>query len=96
MYTHVVMFKLKDRNDVDFVKERLTSMMGRIPELKSLEIGVNDIEADRNYDLVIIARFDSQNDYLVYAEHEYHVNQVLAKIKNLRESSVVVDFADSF
>lgn len=93
MYTHVVMFKLKDRKDIDFVADTLRSMNGRIPELKSLEVGINDIESERNYDLVIITRFASQDDYLLYAEHEYHVNEVLAKIKDLRESSAVVDFA---
>lgn len=93
MYTHVVMFKLKDRKDIDFVADTLRSMEGRIPELMSLEVGINDIESERNYDLILIARFQSQDDYLVYADHEYHVNEVLARIKDLRESAVAVDFA---
>lgn len=92
MYTHVVLFRLKDRGEIEFVAETLRSMAGKIPVLKELEIGINDVEAERNYDIVLIARFDSKADLQVYQDHPYHVNTVLPVVKERKESSVAGDY----
>ena len=92
MYTHVVMFKLKDQKDIPQVAELLKSMEGKINELKGIEVGINDIEADRNFDIVLITRHDSKEEMFAYQESEYHVTEVIPVIRALNEVSRAVDF----
>lgn len=92
MYTHVVMFKLKDRKDIPYVAELLRSMAGKIEALKDIEVGINDIESDRNYDLVLITRHDSKAEMLAYQESAYHQTEVVPVIRQLNEVSKAVDF----
>ncbi|MDU1412173.1 MAG: Dabb family protein [Clostridium sp.] len=94
MFTHIVLFKLKDnsKDNVEFVAQRLRSMEGKINELKDIEVGVDELHTERSFDVVLITRFNSLNDMNTYQCHPYHVNEVLAKIKPLMETSKVVDF----
>lgn len=94
MFTHIVFFKLKEatRDNVDKVKNILLSMEGRINELKGLEVGLDVIKSDRSYDIALVTRFESKEDYEVYAVCDYHVNEVLAKIKPSMEVSKTVDY----
>lgn len=92
MFTHVVMMKMKDTADAPAVAEILRSMAGQIPELKEIEVGVNEIPADRNFDVVLITRFDSKADMDAYQISDYHQHHVLVRIRPLTERSVVVDY----
>lgn len=92
MYTHVVLFKLKDKKDTAFFVDVLRSMDCKIAELKGIEVGINDVEADRNYDIVLITRHDSKAQMLAYQDSQYHQVDVLPKIKSLIELTKAVDF----
>lgn len=94
MFTHIVLFKLKDnsKDNVEFVAQRLRSMEGKIDELKDIEVGIDELHTERSFDVVLITRFNSLNDMNTYQCHPYHVNEVLSKIKPLMETSKVVDF----
>ena len=91
MLTHIVLFKLKDRSGLEKARETLLSMKGRIPGLRHLEAGVDVVQAQRSYDLVLVARFDSMEDMLAYQVHAVHV-EVSEFMTAIRESSVSVDF----
>lgn len=58
MFTHIVLFKLKEptTENLKFVEKTLLSMNGMIKELKQLEVGVDVIKSDRSYDVGIITR----------------------------------------
>ncbi len=94
MFTHVVLFKLKEntRENVKFVANTLKSMEGKIPELKEIEVGIDDLHTDRSFDVCLITRFDSVDDMNEYQIHPYHVNEVLGKIKPYIEVSKVADY----
>lgn len=92
MYTHVVLFKLKDKTDTAWFVEQLRSMDGKIAELKEIEVGINDVEADRNFDVALITRHDSKAQMLAYQDSQYHQVVVLPNIKPLIEMSKAVDF----
>lgn len=94
MYTHIVLFKLKEATDLNikFVAERLKSMDGKISELKGLEVGIDELHTERSFDIALITRFDSLEDMNSYQIHEYHVSEVLGKIKPYIESSKTVDY----
>lgn len=94
MYTHIVFFKLLNptKENLDTVKGILLSMEGNIKELKSLEVGVDDIRSDRSFDISIITRFNSKEEYLAYDIDEYHVTKVKNIIKPYIEMSKTVDY----
>ncbi|MBN2193969.1 MAG: Dabb family protein [Polyangiaceae bacterium] len=94
MFTHVVLFKLKDpAADTHRVREGLLALQGQIPELRSLEVGVDRLRQDRSYDIALIARFDSRADHDAYQAHPAH--RAFAEfLIPLRVASVAVDYED--
>lgn len=92
MFTHVVMFKLKNPKDSEKAKEILLSMEGKIKELKYLEVGVDILHSNRSYDVILITRFDSREDMDKYQVSDYHVNYVLKNLKPMIEASIAGDY----
>lgn len=92
MFTHIVFFKLKNKEQASEARNILLSMEGKIPQLKGLEVGVDVLHTERSYDLVLITKFDSLEDMNAYQVHEYHVNEALKYLKPMMESSKTVDF----
>lgn len=94
MFTHIVLFKVKEptAENLEFLKKTFLSMEGNITELKKLEVGVDVIGSDRSYDIGIITRFDSKEDYLAYDINEFHVEKVKKVIGPYMECSKTLDF----
>lgn len=94
MFTHIVLFKVKEptAENLEFLKKTFLSMEGNIAELKKLEVGVDVIGSDRSYDIGIITRFDSKEDYLAYDINEFHVEKVKKVIGPYMECSKTLDF----
>lgn len=94
MFTHIVLFKVKDptSENLEFLKKTFLSMEGNIAELKNLEVGVDVIGSDRSYNIGIITRFDSKEDYLSYDVNEFHVENVKKVIGPYIECSKTLDF----
>jgi len=94
MFTHIVLFKAKEptKENLEFLEKTFLSMNGNIKELKELEVGVDVIRGDRSYDIAIITRFDSKEDYLAYDVDEYHVEKVKKVIGSYIEKSKTIDF----
>lgn len=94
MFTHIVLFKLKEptTENIKFVEKTLLSMNGNIDELKQLEVGVDVVRSDRSFDIGIITRFNSKEDYLAYDVNEYHVEKVKKVIGPYMEGSKTLDF----
>lgn len=93
MFTHIVMMKMKDPADAQTVADTLRSMEGKIPELRHLEVGVNEIAAERNFDVILVTRFDSREAMDVYQDCDYHQHQVLDKIRPMLEKTVAGDYS---
>lgn len=94
MFTHVVLFKLKDNSpeNMDKARDLLLSMEGRIPELKGLTVGKDVLFTERSYDICLITTFDSQEDMDSYQVHDYHVNTILKNLRPMLEASKACDF----
>lgn len=94
MFTHIVLFKAKEptKENLEFLKKTFLSMNGNIKELKQLEVGIDVVRSDRSYDVAIITRFDSKEDYLAYDVNEFHVEKVKAVIAPYLEESKTIDF----
>ena len=93
MYTHIVMFTLPEPEDVPSTVQMLRGMDAHIPQIRFLEVGVNDRPSDRAAHIVLITRFDSRQGYEVYDSHAHH-RQVVSYLKEIEATSVRVDYAD--
>lgn len=94
MITHVVFFKLKDRSPeaIQVTVNVLKNMEGKIPVLRSIEVGMDVLRSERSYDIALITKFDSLEDLSVYDNHPVHV-EVKAHMKQVLDgTSVCVDF----
>lgn len=91
MIKHVVFFRFDDKAQVDEVKKRLIDMEGKIEVLKYIEVGVNFLESERNFDLCLITHFNSKEDMEIYANHEIHV-PVKNYISSVVKAMAAVDY----
>jgi hypothetical protein len=88
------MFKFKDENkkaNIIQAKQMLENLMGAVPTLRSMDVGVNFADEERAMDLSIICVFESNEGLCVYAVHPEH-QKVLTFIKSVTEHSKVVDY----
>lgn len=95
MVVHIVMFKFKEGNrekHISDAAEMLNGLMGKVPTLKSMEVGINfSTEKARAMDLSIITTFDDRAGLESYAVHPEHL-KVVEFIKSVVEESRVVDY----
>lgn len=91
MITHIVLFKIKDRINIEKTRDVLIGMKGKIPQLRHLEAGIDVLYSERSYDVALVTRFDSLTDLRAYQAHPVHV-EVAKYITSVRESAVAVDY----
>jgi len=94
MVTHIVMFAFLDENkmeNISKVKEILEALIGKVPSLKSMEVGINFSPEERAMDLSIITTFDDRTGLEAYAIHPEHL-KVVEFIKTVVSGSKVVDY----
>ncbi len=94
MIVHIVLFQFKEENkkaNIIQAKQMLENLMGAVPSLRSIDVGVNFSTEDRAMDLSIITAFESKEDLEAYAVHPEHL-KVVDFIKTVVEYSKVVDY----
>ena len=87
MVTHIVMWNLKDEaeggtkdQNAAVMKERLESLVGRIPGLLSLKVGRNVMPS--GYDLCLLGQYEDIDALKLYRDHPLHkeVQQFVHKV----------------
>ena len=73
------------------VKDRLEELVSKIPNLRSIEVGIDFNQSDRAFDLSLYSTFDTEDDLKAYASHPEHLS-VVELIKNVTNESKVVDY----
>ncbi len=73
------------------LKAAIEGLMGKIPELKSMEVGLNLSAKPSAYDLVLTSVFDSLEALDIYRVHPEH-KKVLELLYEVMEQTAVVDF----
>jgi hypothetical protein len=97
MIKHIVMWNVRgDTRDQKlqaalFLKSRFESLMGRIPGLHRLEIGLDTSGADYACDVVLYSEFETQAALDAYATHPEHL-RVRSEIGDLRTARYQVDY----
>ena len=95
MIKHVVTFKFKgtkeERKEVATkFAEALVQLPDDIPQLKSIEVGLNMNPAE-SWDLVLTATADSLEDVAIYSAHPAH-QAAVAIIAPYKEARACVDY----
>jgi len=91
MIRHIVMWKLRNKDDAGQIKARLEALNGAISGLISLDVGIDFLSSEQSADLVLVADLESRaalDHYQLHPEHQ-------AVVPLLREAAVsrsVVDY----
>jgi hypothetical protein len=94
MVKHIVMFDFKEENkqaNLEKAKAMLEDLMGKIPTLRGMEVGINFSQEERAMDLSLYSEFDDKEGLEVYATHPAHL-EVVAFIKSVAVVSKVSDY----
>jgi len=93
MITHVVLVKLKNQDvkNVESTYTLLSTLNGKVPSVRHLEVGKDVSHSGRSYDIALIAKFDDLTGLQAYLAHPNHV-PVSNKLRELAASIVTVDY----
>ncbi|MDD1748107.1 MAG: Dabb family protein [Methanomassiliicoccales archaeon] len=99
MIRHVVIWKFKEKaegydrsTNLERVKGELEALPLRMPGvIQRMEVGINSLENGTNFDLILVADFDSYEalaSYLANPEHQ----KVADLVMRVREQRAAVDY----
>lgn len=94
MIVHIVMLKFKEEGKEENlvkIKELLEALPSKIESLLSMEVGLDFMQSERSYDLVLTTTFNDKEGLSSYAKHPEHL-KVVNIIKEVTEISKVVDY----
>ena len=98
MFKHIVFWKYKDeacgrtkQENMDIVKEGLLSLDGKVPTLRTAEVGQDILHTDASYDMCLICTFDDLDGMLAYKDHPEHV-KVASYIAKVKTERAVIDY----
>ena len=98
MLKHIVMWRFVEgaegksrKENAQWMKEHLEALVGVVPEIRSLEVGVNVCTAGTAYDAVLVSVFDDAEAMERYKVHPAHV-AVAAYFKGITEGRAEADY----
>ena len=98
MIKHIVMFKLKECQvpgenikNARLLKTLLDDLINHIPEIVSLEVGINISPRPTAYDLVLVSEFRNEDDLETYRTHPKHV-EFIESNRKIKGTTAVVDY----
>ena len=91
MVKHIVMWKLKEKNDALEIKTRLEALAGRIPGLLNIEVGIDFLHSEQSADLVLVAELADPASLDLYQQHPEH-QAVIPLVRAAALSRSVADY----
>ena len=93
MIRHIVMWKFREGEEENMLifRDRLMALRGKIPEIRSMEVGINMNSSDRSFFAVLVSEFDSLEALKAYSTNPLHV-EVSKFCKSIRTASHSVDY----
>nr|WP_221475882.1 Dabb family protein [Sphaerisporangium rubeum] len=70
----------------------LSKLPGAIPEIRSYEIGADAGINPGNHEFVVVADFDSADDYIAYRDHPVHRDVIERAIRPIMASRAAVQY----
>ena len=94
MIKHIVCFKLAEPSEEACLKckEVLMSMVGNVPTIRDIEVGIDVLRSQRSYDVYLAVTVDNRDALDEYQRDEYHCGVVKKHMHAVTASSVAVDF----
>ncbi|MHB1170988.1 MAG: Dabb family protein [Lacisediminihabitans sp.] len=97
MIRHVVSWKLAAEDAATKLEQsaqiaaKLDALVPLVPQIRSLRVGSNVVDVDRNWDVVLIADYDDADALQAYQEHPEHL-RAAAYIRSVAAELSCVDF----
>lgn len=98
MLKHIVMWRYKDGAEgksslehAQWMKEHLEALVGVVPEIKSLEYGIDTLHTPASYHGVLTVVVEDADALQRYANHPEHL-KIVEVGKKVAETRVVVDY----
>ena len=98
MIKHIVLWTLKPgaegktvEENASLMKEKLEGLYGKIPEIISIQVQPNTLKIDGNYDVSLIAEFESEEAMKVYQKHPLH-EEIAVYVRKIAEKRAAIDF----
>ena len=95
MIVHNLLLQRKDRSseNIDMAKNLLSALNGNVEVIRDLKVAADIRRAESSYDLALIARFATKEDFQSYLVHPFHV-QVGTQLKDHIASAASVCFEE--
>ena len=92
MIKHIVMWKFKENEEENMKKflNGLNNLKGIIPEIKSIETGIN-INPKNEYNAILISEFETMEDLEKYKTNPEHI-KVSTLCKKIRLDRQAIDY----
>ena len=92
MWTLKENFEGMNKSEIaELIKVKLLKLKSEIPELKTIEVGINGFFQEKNHDVVLITTFDNLESLKTYSAHLKH-QEVVSFIKQVITGRAAVDF----
>ncbi|MEK6742139.1 MAG: Dabb family protein [Nitrospirota bacterium] len=98
MLKHIVLFKLKDSaggagkdQNAWKLKAAIEALAGKIPQIVTMEVGINTVPAEAAYDVALYSEFSDKDGLEIYQKHPEHM-KVVDLVKSVAAGRVVVDY----
>ena len=97
MITHIVLFKLKEfsASERAAIREELKAKLEALKEktgvVVQLDVAINELHEEKNYDLMLFSRFRSEEDLETYRIHPAH-QEVVVRVGEVAASRAAIDF----
>jgi hypothetical protein len=77
--------------NMNIIKSRLEALVGKIPEIKKLEVGININKSPAAFDMTLYSEFENEEALEIYQKHPEHV-KVSEFVTRVRDDRAVVDY----
>lgn len=98
MIKHIVFWSLKDEHNGQPKKElalelkrQLLDLEKKIPQIKKISVGINEVNFDRNHDVALDTEFETFDDLSIYATHPEHL-KLVGFVRTISTNRVAVDY----
>tara|TARA_B110001450_G_scaffold158322_1_gene147647 strand:+ start:568 stop:849 length:282 start_codon:yes stop_codon:yes gene_type:complete len=91
MIKRVSVWRLKNKEDAETMKDALLSMKDKVPSLVDIEVGINISSHSSAFDIVFIGSFVNSEALKAFESDKFH-ESIGGLVNRLKEQRVVVDY----
>ena len=79
------------QENMDYIKAGLMDLIGKVPSLRSAEVGQDVLHSGMSFDMCLICEFEDLDGMLAYRDHPEHV-KVASYIAKVKTERAVIDY----